>query len=124
MTGRRLYTNSDVVSTMPLIGGDAEEWEGFDFEMFKVGRQISDAQVEKGRTKGLLARDLEGQVLINALHPEFADQHPNGDSWQDADSNWCFASFYRDGDGRYVRVLRSAYVWSGSGWFGGRKVSK
>ncbi|HEX9503520.1 MAG TPA: hypothetical protein VF974_04340, partial [Patescibacteria group bacterium] len=51
LTGRRLYTNSDVVSTMPLIGGDAEEWEGFDFEMFKVGRQISDAQVEKERTK-------------------------------------------------------------------------
>ncbi|HEX9503483.1 MAG TPA: hypothetical protein VF974_04155, partial [Patescibacteria group bacterium] len=118
------YTNSDVVSTMPLIGGDAEEWEGFDFEMFKVGRQISDAQVEKERTKRLLTRDLEVQVLINALHPEFADQHPNGDSWQDADSNWCFAYFCRRGVERCVDVYRDAYVWDDDYWFGGRKVSK
>ena len=121
-TGRRLYPNAYVVTTMPLIEG--RDWEEFDFEVFKVGKQISDVQVEKERAKRNSTRDLEVQTLINAAFPEFADQHPNGDSWQDENKSWCFALFYRDDDERCVRVNRNAAGWSDGIWFGGRKVSK
>jgi hypothetical protein len=124
LTGRQPSTNSEVVSTMSLIEREAEDWEEFDFEMFKVGKQISDAQVVKERTKRSSTRDLEVQMLINAAFPEFADQHPNGDSWQDADGNWCFAYFYRSGDGRCVSVDRSSDGWFDNYWFGGRKAAK
>jgi len=121
LTGRRQSTNSDVVKTMLLIDREGQDWEEFDFEMFKVGKRISDAQVEKERAKRNRTRDLEVQVLINAGFPEFGDDHPNGDSWQDADGNWCFASFYRYDVVRYVHVFRNALVWHVSYWFGGRE---
>ncbi|OGE82017.1 MAG: hypothetical protein A3B10_04050 [Candidatus Doudnabacteria bacterium RIFCSPLOWO2_01_FULL_44_21] len=123
LTGRRPYTNPDVVETMPLVVGNGQE-EDFEYVFFKPGRQTSDAAVETERTMRELIRDLEVQALINALIPAFADQHPNGDSWQDAEGNWCFASFRRADHERCVHVDRCSVGWSSSVWFGGRKVSK
>jgi len=122
-TKRAQYKDATVVATMPLITSTGEE-ETFEYVFFKPGRQTSDAAVETERTMRELIRDLEVQALINALIPAFADQHPNGDSWQDADGNWCFADFSRVGHERYVSVDRGSSGWSSDFWFGGRKVSK
>ena len=121
LTGRRHYGPSDVPGTMPLIGGESEGWEEFDFLMYKSGKQTPDSKVEGTRTSRELTRDLEVQILINATFPEFADQRPNGDSWQDENGNWCFASFDRCDGVRRVDVWRSVDVWDDGGWFGGRK---
>lgn len=119
--GRIPSTNSGVVATMPLIAGNGQD-EPFVYEMFKPGRQTSDANVEVERRQRGLTRDLEVQALINALLPEFAGQHPNGDSWQDGNKKWCFANFFvRGGVGRHVGVDRGVSVWSDVLWFGGRK---
>ncbi len=124
LTGRRHYGPSDVPATMPLIGGAGEIWEEFDYLMYKSGKQTPDSEVEATRTKRELKRDLEVQILINALFLEFADQHPNGDSWQDAIGNWCFADFYRGDGERLVLVDRCAHAWHDDRWFGGRKPAR
>ncbi|MBI3952818.1 MAG: hypothetical protein HY336_02580 [Candidatus Doudnabacteria bacterium] len=121
LTGRRHYGPSDVLATMPLIASRGEEWEEFDFLMYKPGKQTPDSKVESTRTKRGLTRDLEVQILINAAFPEFADHHSNGDSWQDADGNWCFANFYRRDGVRSVFVCRGWSDWRDDDGFGGRK---
>lgn len=122
-TGRAIYKDDAAVESMPLIAGSGEE--EVEFVFFKPGRRLSDAEVEQERHKRGLVRDLAAQAQANADHPEFADDHWNGDSWLDADGKWSFASFRRDVDGeRYVHVYRSGDDWHDDRWFGGRKVPK
>jgi hypothetical protein len=116
-TERAQYVNKKVANGAPLIPEGEEE---VDFVFFKPGRRMSDAEVETERAKRGLVRDLEAQAAANSGdNLKFADEHPNGDSWKDADGNWCFAYFIRDGDERYVFVHQSVDGWVGGGWFGG-----
>mgnify|MGYP001618618674 FL=1 len=117
-TKRKQYTEKSSMASMPIIAGDSED-EG-DFVWFHSNRRMSDAEAEQERTKRGLVRDLEMQAQYNADHPEFADTHPNGDSWQ-ADGNWHFASFHCWYDERRVRVMQSEDGWYADTWFGGRR---
>lgn len=121
-TGRTQYTEKKSVATMPVIGNGGPL--SGEFVWFKSDRGLSDAEVEEERIKRGLVRDLEMQLHYNAEHPEFADTHPNGDSWPaDDKGNYDFVSLLRWDDVRKVRVRRSrGGRWSAGGWFGGRQV--
>lgn len=119
-TGCKQYTSQAAVETMPLEGGDGEE--EVEFVFFKVGRSLHDSEVEAERKKRGLVQDLAAQAQYNADNPDFATDHPNGDSWQDSNGKWCYAVFHPWFGGRGVSVNFSVYGWSGYVWFGGRKV--
>ena len=119
-TGREQYTNKAVVATMPLQDGEGEE--EVEFVFFKVGRSLPDSEVEAERKKRGLVQDLAAQAQYNADNPDFATDHPNGDSWKDANGKWCYAYFNRWDDKREVYVFFSVSDWDGDSWFGGRKV--
>jgi hypothetical protein len=119
-TGREQYTNDTVVASMPLQDGEGEE--EVEFVFFKVGRSLPDSEVEAERKKRGLVQDLAAQAQYNADNPDFATDHPNGDSWKDGNGKWCYAFFDRWRDGRKVSVVFSDYGWNGLCWFGGRKV--
>ena len=119
-TGREQYTNDTVVKTMPIEGGDGEE--EVEFVFFKVGRSLPDSEVEVERKKRGLVQDLAAQAQYNADNPDFATDHPNGDSWKNSNGKWCFAYFYRWYDEREVNVHFSDDDWHVFFWFGGRKV--
>ncbi len=119
-TGRKQYTNSTVVETIPLEGGDGEE--EVEFVFFKVGRSLPDSEVEVERKKRGLVQDLAAQAQYNADNSDFATDHPNGDNWKDANGKWCYAYFYRWDGEREVDVHFSDFDWDDGFWFGGRKV--
>ncbi len=119
-TGREQYTNKAVVASMPLSDGEGEE--EVEFVFFKVGRSLPDSEVEAERRKRGLVQDLAAQAQYNADNPDFATDHPNGDSWKDGNGKWCYAFFRRWGDEREVDVRFSALDWRDFYWFGGRKV--
>lgn len=119
-TGREQYTNKAVVETMPLEAGDGEE--EVEFVFFKVGRSLPDSEVEAERKKRGLVQDLAAQAQYNADNPDFATDHPNGDSWKDANGKWSYAYFDRWLGEREVDVYFSDDDWDGLYWFGGRKV--
>lgn len=117
-TGRVQYVTGSVADSAPLIPGNG--YEEVEFRFWRIGRRLKDSEVEAERAKYGVVRDLEAQAQVNADHPEFADDHFNGDSWQDADGNWCCAYFSRSlGDGRCVGVRQSDYPWLPNSWVGG-----
>lgn len=121
-TARKQYKTQSVVDSMPLLPGESEE--EVEFVFFKANRSTPDSEVE-GRLKEYgLVQDIAAQAQVNADHPEFADDHPNGASWKDANGNWCFASFYRWSVGREVSVSFGGFGWGVDCWFGGRKVQQ
>lgn len=119
-TGREQYTNKTVVASMPLQDGEGEE--EVEFVFFKVGRSLPDSEVEAERKKRGLVQDLAAQAQYNADNPDFATDHPNGDSWKDGNGKWCCAYFRRWSDERDVGVGFGGGGWIGLCWFGGRKV--
>ncbi len=122
-TGRKQYKTQSVVDSMPLLPGEGEE--EVEFVFFRANRSTPDSEVEARLKKRGLVQDIAAQAQCNADHPEFADDHPNGASWKDANGNWCYACFDRDFDGeRYVLVDESCSGWLGHVWLGGRKVQQ
>ncbi|MGJ0531845.1 hypothetical protein [Methylocystis sp.] len=117
-TGRKQYVTDAVVADMPR--GDGDEAEIF---FFKVGRWISDDDLEKEySSRGLVPADPFSLAAVNEVDATFADDHPNGTHWKDADGKWCFATFYRwSDDERSVSVGRGVSGWLGSWWFAGRR---
>ena len=117
-TGRVQYVNNDVLNNMPR--GEDEDKEVF---FFKLGRYISDDDLAKDYELRNLVPDPYAQAQANADDPAFADEHPNGCHWKDANGKWCYVAFgrWRDGE-RYVRVDRRAGAWDDRWWFAG--VSK
>lgn len=114
-TGRKLYVNDNVVATMPH--GEGEETDVY---FFKVSRYLSDAALEKEyELWGLKPADPYSQAAVNEDDSSFADDHPNGTHWQDADGQWCYAAFRRWLGGRSVVVRRLDDVWSDGWWFAG-----
>jgi hypothetical protein len=114
-TGRKQYTNSDVVANMPKGEGDEAE-----VVFFKLGRYVSDADLEKEYEKrGLKPADPYSLSAVNEADPAFADEKPNGTHWQDENGCWCFATFNRWNAGeRYVYVYRNG-GWGVGWWFAG-----
>lgn len=115
-TGRKQYVDRNVVNAMPH--GTGESAEVF---FFKLGRYISDADLEKEyELRGLIAVDPYSLAAVNEADPAFADTHPNGTHWQDKDGNWCYSTFSLwGGGGRDVDVYRRRNEWRDSWWFAG-----
>ncbi len=115
-TGRVKYVNDKVVSTMPK--GEGEET---DVCFIKLNRWTSNDDVVKEILDplGLRPADPYSLAKVNEDDPAFADEHPNGCQWKDANGNWCFATFYRSGGERNVYVCRSGLDWGGDWWVAG-----
>ncbi len=115
-TGRNQYVDDGVVKIMPKGEGDKAE-----VIFFKLGRYISDTDLSKEyESRGLKPADPYSLGAVNEADPAFADSHPNGTHWQDANGKWCLAAFVRWGGGeRDVSVDRHEVVWSGGWWFAG-----
>ncbi|OGZ66569.1 MAG: hypothetical protein A3C58_02585 [Candidatus Staskawiczbacteria bacterium RIFCSPHIGHO2_02_FULL_34_10] len=121
-TGRRQYTDKDVVNAMPQ--GEGEEAE---VVFFNLGRYVSNAELEKEyEIRVLKPADPYSLATVNETDQAFADQKPNATHWQDVDGKWCYAAFSRwDDGGRNVSVNRGKDDWDGGWWFGGvRKYQK
>ncbi len=114
-TGRNQHVTDSVVETMPK--GEREEVH---VHFFKLGRFVNDADLEKEYTlRDLKPADPYSQAAVNEADPAFADEHPNGTHWKDADDNWCFATFSRWFGDRSVIVHRIGHGWLVGWWFAG-----
>jgi hypothetical protein len=115
-TGRRQYTDAKVVATMPRFGLLEDQRVYF----FKLGRYVSDAELEKEyELRGLKAAKPDHVAQVNADDPAFADEHPNGTHWQDAEGKWCFAAFDHWLEERRVDVDCDDVGWDDGWWFAG-----
>ena len=112
-TGRVQHTDKSVVATMPRGEGDE-----VDVCFFKVGRYISDADLEKEYELRGLKPDPYAQAQVNGDDPAFADEYPNGTHWKGDKGRWCFATFGRSLGERFVDVNRDG-GWGAYWWFGG-----
>jgi len=114
-TGRNQYTDKGVVEAMPRGSGDEVE-----VVFFKVGRYVSDAELHKEyELRGLVPVDPFSLGAVNEADPAFADEHPNGTHWKDANDRWCYATFGRWVDERSVGVRRDDDDWHDHWWFAG-----
>lgn len=97
--------------------GDGDE---SDVIFFKPGRSVSDVDLDKEYAlRGLVPADPYALAAVNEADPAFADEHPNGTHWKDADGNWCYTAFNRWNDGRFVDVCRDVRGWFAYWWFAG-----
>jgi len=114
-TGRRQYTDKDVVDAMPQ--GEGEEAE---IVFFNLGRYVNNADLDKEyEVRGLKPVDPYSLAAVNENDPAFADQKPNATHWKDSNDKWCYTAFDRWNDGRIVGVNRNDDDWSGDWWFAG-----
>ena len=116
-TGRVQYINKDVVETMPK--GEGEKTE---VVFLKPGGQMSEDGLEKWfDERGFKLIDPYSLAAVNKADPAFADKHPNGTQWKDADGKWCYIAFGRGDGERCVSVYRSDFGWRDGWWFAGRR---
>ncbi len=121
-TGRRQFTDKDVVRAMPRGTGEEGETFFFQLNLSERGGHISDDELDKEFSdREFIPEDPDTLAAVNEADPAFADTHPNCTHWKDASGKWCYAAFDRWDDGRAVGVGRSANDWSGSWWFAGRR---
>ena len=114
-TGRRQYTDKDVVNAMP--NGEGEEAE---VVFFNLGRYVSDTDLDKEyELRGLKPADPFSLAAVNEVDPAFADQKPNATHWKDSNGKWCYAAFYQWYGERLVYALRHVSGWVGGWWFAG-----
>src|SRR3989344_6361523 len=126
-TGRKQYTDRQVVEAMPKGQGDEVELVFFKLDLSERDGPISDDDLGKEfELRGFIPADPISLAALNEADPAFAATYPNGTHWQDADGKWCFAAFdcWHD-DEREVDVCRSGRVLDDDWWFAGlRKSSK
>lgn len=116
---RRQYTNREVVNTMPRGEGDED-----DVFFFQVGRDISDDELEaEFESRNFVPVDPYKLAAVNEDDPSFADEHPNGTHWKDANGCWCYLACRRGDGERRVFVRRNDYVWLAYWWFAGVRKS-
>ncbi len=121
-TGRKQYTDRNVVKNMPHDGREEDDVFFFkpDKSAYDRNNCISDDNLTKEYDLRGLKPDPYAQAAVNEADSAFADDHPNGTHWKDADGNWCYAAFLRwDGVERRVDVRRSRIVWDGRWLFAG-----
>ncbi len=119
-TGRTVYANLKIVERMPLVpvslGGEFGR-----FVFFKPSGPLADSVVERERQARNLSQDWRVQILLNRTFPEFADKHPNGDSWL-VDKRWARGDFDKRVNGQRSASIRfSGGDWDSCYWFGGRE---
>ena len=117
-TNRVQYVNDDVVATAPKVEGD---FEGF---FFNFGRNVDFDKLDESLASiGLeLIVDPQGLAQINADDPEFADKHPNGIQWKNANGKYCYVVFDRCEE-RDVEVDHGDDDWDDGWWFPCRRIS-
>lgn len=122
-TGRKQYVSADVVAAMPRGEGSEVTLVYFkpDESAYDKNGWLSPAALTAEYEKRGLVPDPDAQAADNAANPAFADQTPNACQWQDADGNFCYASFYRWLGERHVYVRRFDRVWFDSWSFAGRR---
>lgn len=113
-TGRKQYTNPNVVANMPREGRTEDDLFYFPLKRFTSPQKVAEALELRG-----LKPDPYAQAKDNADDSSFADKHPNGCQWKDADGNQCYASFYRWFVERSVDVYCYGDGWYGSWWVAG-----
>ena len=113
-TGRAQYVGKKGVANMPTEGPEKGE-----MTFFKLGRGISDAALAKEYEARGLEPDPYAQAAVNEADPAFADEHPNGTHWKQADGGYNFLMFYRWNDERVVGCDRRGGDWLDDWWFGG-----
>lgn len=119
-TGRAQYTDRKVVDAMPKGKGDETEVVFFKPDFSQRNGFISDDDLDKEyELRGLKPADPISVAAVNEADPAFADEKPNGTHWKDANGKWCYATFYRWCDGRWVDVNRGVDGWDGGWWFAG-----
>jgi hypothetical protein len=113
-TGRELYLNEAVVSGVPL---GTEETVTMSFYCFK--RLVTYDKLDEELAKlGLeLIVDPIAQAALNEAEPEFADTHPNGTQWKNADGKVCYAFFIGWYGERCVSVRQYGIDWHLYWWF-------
>lgn len=121
-TGRFVYSNNEVVATMP--NGEKEEEVVYLFKPeaweYTMPGYMSDVDLEKCfDRRGLKPVDPHTLAAYNQANPAFADTHPNATHWQVENGRWCYAAFDRWDDGRRVNVRRDGDGWHVYWWFAG-----
>lgn len=119
-TGRKQYTNDDVVATMPTGEDEEVEIVCFKPDLTEKDGWISDDDLETEFSRhGLRPADPFECAAVSEADPAFADEHPYGTHWKNAAGKWCFATFDRGVGGRVLIVNRGGSDWSGRWWFAG-----
>ena len=124
-TGRKQYTTREVVDAVQATV------EGVEREVFFVKppaswytkSYISCQKVAEFLDTMGLEPDPHGDAAVNEADMAFADQHPNGTQWQDANGKYCSAAFLQWSDGRGVSVRRDDLGWGDYWSFAGRRKS-
>ena len=120
-TGRKQYVDRKMVDSMPR--GKGEETDVYFFkprpEAYSSGGLISDDRLEAEFEFHGLKPDPYAQAAVNEADPVFADGHPNGTHWKNADGKWYYVAFYRWYGGRGVDVGQGGDGWGGGWWFAG-----
>ena len=119
-TGHTQYVDANVVAAMPR--GQAED-ELFFFkprpEVYRNGLISDEALEQEFDFLNLKPASPYSLAKTNQDDPAFADTHPNGTHWKDADGRWCFAAFRRWNGKRNVYVRRDGNDWNDYWWFAG-----
>ena len=119
-TGRKQYTDRDVVDAMPKGERDEEDVYFFKPDLSERGGYISDDDLEKEfDLRGLKPVGPYSLAAVNIDDPVFADERPNGTHWKNEAGKWCFATFDRWHGKRDVNVGRNGSVWLDRWWFAG-----
>lgn len=126
-TKHHVIVGGDVLKSMPIgIGTET------DVLFFKIGRSVSDIELEKEYEKrGFAPADPYTLAKVNEDDPTFAGEYTHGTHWKNTNGKWCsMACFYSHGftsikvdEDDHDRCGRPC-VWDGSFWFAGlRKIS-
>ncbi|MES2060233.1 MAG: hypothetical protein V4438_04350 [Patescibacteria group bacterium] len=111
-TGYKLYTDSDVVKTIPKGEGESE------MHFFKLDRYVTDEELEKEYTdRGLIPADPYSMLALPTK--DLDEMKYVGTHWKDADRKWCFAAWSLWRGERYVHVSRRDAHWRGPWFFAG-----
>lgn len=112
--GRPEYIDKNVLATMPSDGPD--EGELF---FFPGKRNLPVPELAAVFDSYGLVPHPYAQMQISIDDPSFADEHPNGSQWQDANGRFCYLSIVGWRGERNVGVNRFDGHWDDSWWFAG-----
>jgi hypothetical protein len=121
-TGRRLYTNDEVVATMPRGEGDEVEVILFLPELWEYTRPgyMSNEDIEKCfERRGLKSADPYSVSAMNRDDTALADEYPHGIQWKDTRGYWCFAWFDCYHGNRDMLVGCDCHGWHDRRWYAG-----
>lgn len=113
-TGCKQYIDKTAVASIPLCEGDE-----VDVYFFKLGRNISCADLEKEYELRGLKPDPYAQASVNEADNTFADNQPNGSQWKDGNGNYTYVAFDLWPGGRSVACNRPDRDWYARWWFAG-----